>query len=447
MTALSVLPSARATPIVGHLPQMMRDPLAFLSQLGHTHGDLSTFRLGSRRAVLVNSPALIDRIVRDRNFVRSDDTRRAMRSFLGDGLLSLEGQPHLRHRRLMAPAFHRDRIKSYGQIMVDEALGMLTSWNVGDVRDVREEMMHLTLSVVSRALFGANTAAYAHDIDVSLRQILPWVSRLFNLMAAVPLHVPMMHTPSTRRAIRKLDEIVHKLVAERRAQPEDRGDLLSMLLAARDEDGSALSDEEVCAEALTILLAGHETTANTLCWAWHLITQHPEVQDALAAEVRAAIGDDDVTFDDLPKLPLTEQVIRETLRLYPTAWFTDRVPLADVELAGHRIPKGTMLAISVFVTHRDPRFFEEPQRFDPARFEPARAKQIPDGAYLPFGAGVHQCIGNMFALVEARLILATMVQRLILRPLPGHKVRPQAAVTLSMADPFPLQVHGVRYGS
>ncbi|MET0340442.1 MAG: cytochrome P450 [Polyangiales bacterium] len=447
MTSLSILPSSRATPILGHLPQMMRDPLGFLSQLGHTHGDLSTFRIGTRRALLVNSPALIDRIVRDRNCWRSEDTRRALRSFLGDGLLSLEGPTHLRHRRLMAPAFHKERIKAYARIMVDETVASLSSWRVGETRDVRGEMMHLTLSVVSRALFGTSSASHAHDIDVSLRQILPWVARMFNLLAAMPLHMPMMHTPATRRAIRKLDRIVRKIVAERRAHPEDRGDLLSMLLAARDEDGSALSDDEICAEALTIMLAGHETTANTLTWAWHLITKHPEVQEALAAEVRGVLGDRDVSFDDLAKLPLTEQVIRETLRLYPTAWWADRVPLADIELAGHRIPKGTMMVMSVYVTQRDARFFEDPERFDPSRFEPTRAKQIPEGAYLPFGAGVHQCIGNMFALVEARLILATMVQRLVLRAQPGHEVKAVPAVTLQMADPFPVTVHGVRYGS
>jgi cytochrome P450 len=230
-------------------------------------------------------------------------------------------------------------------------------------------------------------------------------------------------------------------VARRRSEGGDRGDLLSMLLATRDEDGSALSDEDICAEALTLLLSGHDTTANTMSWAWHLLTENPEVQESLATEVRSVIGDRPVTVDDLPKLPLVDQVISETLRLFPAIWIGDRVPPQDIELGGYTVAARTRVIYCMYVTQRDGRYFADPERFDPSRFSPARSGSIPDGAYLPFGAGVHMCIGNNFALMEARIILASMVQRFSFAAVAGHKVRKDPQIVLTMTSKFPVTIH------
>ena len=419
---------------------MLLHPLPFLSKVGRTYGDIASLTVGRRRAVFINSPALIDRVVRDRSLFRSDPTRRAMASFLGYGLLSLEDTTHLRHRRLMQPAFHKQRIANYGAIMARETERLLASYRDGERRDMRADMMELTLAIVSQALFHADARSEAREIGEALELITPWVVRGARMASMLPPDRSLPYPKRTRQAIATLQRLVRKLVADRRAAGEDRGDLLSMLLAARDEDGSALSDDDVCAEALTILLAGHETTALTLTWAWHLLTQHPEIQDALAHEVRALAGDRALTSDDLPKLPLAGQVVRETLRLYPPAWIGDRVPQRDTELGGHSLRAGTVVLFSIFVTHRDPRFFPDPERFDPDRFSPARLGQIPSGAYLPFGAGVHVCIGNSFALAEAQLVLAMMAQRFRFTRVSHKPVRLRPVITLGMADPFEVTV-------
>ncbi|HEX5657495.1 MAG TPA: cytochrome P450, partial [Polyangiales bacterium] len=255
-------------------------------------------------------------------------------------------------------------------------------------------------------------------------------SRLFRIDPGV------FYGKRARQAVAELQALVHEIVADRRVCGEDRGDLLSMLISARDEDGSALSDDDICAETLTMLLAGHDTTAHTLTWAWHLLTQNPSWLDAVTQEVRAALGERDVTFEDLPQLTLVDRVVRETLRLYPPAWYADRVSAQDTELGGYRIPAGTAVVWSTWVTHRDARWFAEPERFDPDRFTPERAARIPEGAYMPFGAGVHMCIGNTFALTEARVILTAMVQSFAIRATPRQPVRPRPMVTLGMQHPF-----------
>ena len=434
------IPGPRGLPVVGHLPWLVRDSLGFLQRLSREHGDVAAFRVGMTPAVLINAPKLIDRIIKDRSFERSRGTRRALASFLKHGLLSLEGQPHMRHRRLMQPAFHRERIKRYGEIMASETYAALDQWQSQQPRDLRADMMRLTFAIVTRALFNSETKADAERVDRALQQIQPAVMRMGQLLRVVPFELPMLYAPKTRKAIQSLHQVVVSLIQQRRREHADRGDLLSMLLTARDEDGSALSDDDICAEILTMLFAGHETTANTMTWAWHVLTQQPEQQEALAAEVRALLGDRPISFDDLPRLTLADRMVRETMRLYPAAWWADRMSTGAVELGGYTIPANTLVVFSVYVTQRDARYFAAPERFDPDRFSPERISQIPEGAYLPFGAGVHMCIGNTFALMEARLILAAMAQRFKLVASPGanERVRALPMVTLGMAEPYPV---------
>lgn len=417
---------------------MLHDPLGFLIELARTHGDVASFRLGRTPAIFLNDPALIHRMIRDRGFERSEHTRRGLAALLGQGLLSLEGAPHLRHRRLMQPAFHRERIERYVSIMAEETYPVVDSFRHAEIVDLREVFMRLTFSIVARCLINDDTKHEAAKVDDIVRRVLPAVtnSTMASRIASFPL--PSLFGPGTRRSIRELHELAGGIVRERRARGGDRGDLLSMLLASRDEDGSALSDEDISAEALTILLAGHDTTAHTLTWAVYLLSQRPEIQDAIAAEVRAVAGDRALVAADLPRLSLVDRVVRETLRLYPPAWWADRAPTSAVELAGYDVPAGTLVVFSAYVTQRDGRWFAEPERFDPDRFLPERAAGIPDGAYVPFGGGVHACIGNVFALTEARLILAALLRRFSVRALRPENVRARALVTLGMADAFPV---------
>jgi cytochrome P450 len=321
---------------------------------------------------------------------------------------------------------------------VADTYAALSSWSSGQTRDLRADMIRLTFSIVSRTLLGSDIQEEAGEVDAVVQRIFPAVLLNAQLSRSVPFKLPLLYTPATRRAIARLHQVVVRIVQRRRRADDDRGDLLSMLLETRDEDGSALTDEEICAEALTILLAGHDTTAHTLTWCWHLLTQHPRIQEALAAEVRDVAGERELTFDDLPKLLLADRIVRETMRLYPASWWADRVSQQNTVLRGHTVPGNTMVVWSSYVTQRDARFFPRPEQFEPDRFLPARAAEIPAGAYLPFGAGVHNCIGNTFALMEARLILAAIAQRFSLHATPGHVVRPRAVITLGMADAFPV---------
>jgi len=419
--------------------------MRFLAELSRRYGDVAAFRVGTRSAVLVNHPELINRMLRDRSCLKSEESRKAMRSFLGDGLLTIEGAPHLRHRRMMAPAFHRERIRGYTELMCAETYADIASWRPGEKRDLHKDMMRVTFTIVTRALFSADRRDDAHEVEKALELIMPW-AMLGGAMANVLPSLPVIYPPSGKAAIARLNRLVLEIVARRRAEGGDRGDLLSMLLATRDEDGSALTDDDICAEALTLLVAGHDTTANTLTWAWHLLTQNPEVQEALYQEVQRVVGERALTPEDLPKLPLVEQVIHETLRLYPVIWIGDRVPQQDIELGGYAIPKGTEVVFSMWVTQRDERFFPDPERFDPARFSPARIGSIPDGAYFPFGAGVHKCIGHTFAQMEARIILAAMVQRFAISAIPGHKVRKTLGLVMAPARGFPVRLSARKIG-
>jgi cytochrome P450 len=431
-------PGPRALPLLGNAPALALDPLRYLTRLTREYGDVVRFHVGRQPAVLLNDPSLIDRVVRDRRFERSPRTRSSLQSLLGPGLLTLEGAPHLRHRRLIQPAFQRERIQQYVAIMAQETCRMLARWQHGQARDLRADMMRLTLAIVARALFDTDSAEHAERIERALAPVLPSLPRAAFLSCVLPFEPARFHGPRTRAAIRSLRDLVLEILRRRRG---DRGDLLSILIASRDEQGAALNDEEICAEILTLLLAGHDTTAHTLSWAWYLLSAHPELQDELAAEVRSAVGDRPIEAADLAQLQLADRVVRETMRLYPASWWSDRMWSQPSELGGFDIPANTMVAFSTYVTQRDARYFADPTRFDPARFLPERAAHIPEGAYLPFSAGVHACIGSGFALLEARLILAAIAQRFSVRALRPQAVRPKPLVTLGMADPFPVRLH------
>jgi cytochrome P450 len=414
------------------LVEFRRDPPGFLARVARDHGDAVRFRFPGQPVILFNHPDLIRDVLvtRARSFAKGRGLERT-KLLLGDGLLTSEGTLHLRQRRLVQPAFHRDRIASYGSTMVQAAERRASAWYEGATIDVLHEMMALTLAVVGRTLFGAEVEREADTvrtaIEIALKTLtlatLPFAERLDWL--------PLPHLLRFRRAKAQLDDIIYRLIQERRSGG-DRGDLLSLLLLAQDAegDGTGMTDLQLRDEAITLLLAGHETTANALTWTWYLVSQHPAVERELHGELDRTLGGRAPTADDLPDLPYTRRVLSEAMRLYPPAWVVGRRAVVDCEVGSHVVPSGVLVFVSQWVTHRDPRFFVDPERFDPERWTQEAAAARPKFSYYPFGAGPRVCIGEQFAWMEGVLVLATLARHWRLRLVPGHPVAPQAIVTL-----------------
>ncbi|MCA1556526.1 MAG: cytochrome P450, partial [Acidobacteria bacterium] len=352
---------------------------------------------------------------------------------LGEGLLTSEGEHHRRQRRLAQPAFHRKRIESYGAVMVDYAARTGARWHDGETLDITHEMMRLTLSIVGKTLFDTEVESEADEVGVALTQIL----ELFQmLLLPYSEYLERLPLPANRRFLRaraKLDAVIYRIINERRASGADRGDLLSMLLLAQDEEGDTggMSDEQLRDEALTIFLAGHETTANALSWTWYLLSQNPEAEAKLHAELDAVLdGGRLPTVEDLPQLRYTEMVLAESMRLYPPAWVVGRLSIKDYAVGDYVAKPDTLILFSQYVMHRDPRFFPEPLRFDPERFAPEAKEARPAYAYFPFGGGARRCIGEGFAWMEGTLLIATIARRWRMRLVPGHAVVEHPRITL-----------------
>jgi cytochrome P450 len=412
---------------------MTRNPLPFLMLNAQRYGDFVPFTIGPRRCFLVSDPDATREVLvtQQRNFVKSRGLER-MKLLLGDGLLTSEGEYHMRQRRLAQPAFHRERVMAYGSTMVAYAEQTSDRWRAGETFDVGTEMTRLTLGIVAKTLFGADVEGEAADIGAA-------ITDCFNAFAVAVLpfaelldHLPLPHNLRFRSAKRRLDATIYRIIAEHRAAGSDRGDLLSMLIAASDTDGdgAGMTDLQVRDEALTIFIAGHETTANVLTWTWYLLGEHPEIEGRLHEELDGVLGGRTPGTADLERLGYLRMVLAETMRLYPPAWLLGRRALADCTIGGHQVKTNDIIFMSQYVTHRDPRWYPEPDRFDPQRWTPEETARRPKFAYFPFGAGSRVCIGEQFALMEASLILATLAQRWQLRLVPGHPVVPRARITL-----------------
>jgi cytochrome P450 len=433
MSAEPVPPGPKGPPLVGDLFAFRRDPLAFLSRIARDYpGDVVRFRPGPRDVYLLKHPDLIKDVLvtHQHDFSKSRGLEWA-KLFLGEGLLTSEGEFHTRQRRLAQPAFHRQRIGAYAEDMVRRAVQAREAWSAGQVLDVDGEMMRLTLAVVSSSLFGTDVAASADEVREDLASIIALFPRfslpLFGLIQKLPLPSNLRFD----RAVARLDALVYRLIAERQRDGRDHGDLLSMLVLARDDEGGGrMTDRQLRDEVITLLLAGHETTSNALTWTWYLLSQNEEVEARWRDELRRVLGDRAPTFEDLPALPFTEMVLAESMRLFPPAWGMGRRALRDVTLGGFTIRKGAILALSPYIVHRDERFWPDPLRFDPDRFTAEAKAARPRFAYFPFGAGARSCIGEPFAWMEGVLLLATIGQRWRLRLLPGHPVELKALMTL-----------------
>jgi cytochrome P450 len=415
------------------LAAFRRDPLAFLERVHREHGDVAAWRFGRRRVYLLAHPELVRDVLvtRHRNFIKSRALQRA-RVILGHGLLTSEGDFHLRQRRLAQPAFHRERIAALGEQMVGFAGQTADAWRAGVEMDLPREMNRLTLAIAGKTLFGADVQAEADEIGSALTDALEAFKRLTNPLGPLLDKLPLPTTLRVRRASERLDATIYRMIAARRASGEDRGDLMSMLLAARDEegDGGGMTDLQLRDEVLTLFLAGHETTATALSWTWHLLAQHPEVEAKLHAELSAALAGRGPAASDLPRLAYTRAVLAESMRLYPPAWTIGREPKEEFEAGGYRIRAGTVVLVSPWLMHRDPRWWPDPLCFDPDRWTPEREAEQPRFAYFPFGGGPRKCIGEGFAWTEGILVLATLAQRWKLRHAPGVDVGRQPLITL-----------------
>jgi cytochrome P450 len=420
-------------PVVGLLPQFRKDPATFLLNLTRTYGDVVYFRLGPQHMYLLNRPEHVQDIlvVNQSKFIKSRLIQRA-KILLGEGLLTSEGKFHLRQRRLAQPAFHRDRLISYAVSMTQCAARAQSNWKSGETRDISEDMMRLTLAVVARTLFSADVEAEADQIGRAMTDVLGMFHMLVLPFSELLQSLPLPVNRRFEKARDQLDATIYRIIAERRASGEDRGDLLSMLLMAQDDegDGTGMSDQQVRDEALTLFLAGHETTANALTWTWYLLSQHPEVEARLHSELNSVLNGRLPTFEDIPQLRYTEMVLAESMRLFPPGWAISRLSVEDHTIDGYRIPAGSVCIVSPYTMHRKPEYWPEPERFDPERWTPEAREQRPRHSYFPFGAGPRICIGERFAWMEGILLIAKIAQRWQLRLEPGHKVEHQAQITL-----------------
>ena len=406
------------------------DPLGYFTGIARKYGDIAGLRILNFNIFLINHPDYIEDVLvnHPRKFIKGRILKANKRVF-GDGLLTSEGDFWLRQRRLAQPAFHRARIAGYGATMVEYTERLLDEWRHGEERDLHKEMMRLTLQIVGKTLFDADVERDAQNVGKSLELLLE-LGADFRRTIFIPQWLP---TPTNLRlelAIRRIEKVLYRIIAEKRASGRDAGDLLSMLLAAQDEDGSRMTDKQLRDEAITLFLAGHETTANTLSWTWWLLAQDAAVEAKLHAELQSVLGGRAPSLEDLPKLVYTNHVITESLRLYPAAWGTARTAIEDHEIAGYKVPRGSGVSFAQWTVHRDSRWYDAPEEFRPERWEGDLMKRLPRFAYFPFGGGPRQCIGSNFALMEAALILATIAQKFRFSLVEGHPVVPLASITL-----------------
>jgi cytochrome P450 len=352
-----------------------------------------------------------------------------------------EGQSWLRQRRLIQPAFSRQRVESYAPAMVDCTQRMLAGWSTGQVCNLHQALMQLTMTIAGRTLLGIDIGERFQELARCLDGVMHDFLARFHAAVPLPQWLPTPRNLLLKRTVAKLDQILQQLIDERRAAGAAGGDFLSILLSARDEeDGQGISDRQIRDEVMTMFLAGHETTANALSWTWYLLGQNPEMQQRVQDEARSVLGGQQPTPADVPKLVFCEQVICESMRLYPPAYVIGRRPMEDVMIGEHFIPKNTNVLMSQWIVHRDPRWFADPLRFDPDRWSGDFAQRLPKYAYFPFGGGPRLCIGNGFAMFEAPLILAMIAQRFTLELVSSEPIKPLPAVTLRPGQPIMMRI-------
>ncbi len=433
------------------------NPILLFQHLAQTYGRIAHYKLAWQHIVFLNDPELIREILINQApaFIK-ERTQRRMKILLGEGLITSEGEFHKRQRRIAAPAFHRQRIQAYGSVMVERAAAARERWHAGQSLDIGAEMMQLALEVVARTLFNTDVTSDVRQINTEVNAIM----ELYNYLIALPMAEAYLHWPVPglvrfRKARARLDAVVHRMILQHRAAGVDAGDLLSMLIASRDEEAaegagapgdakadSAMTDAQLRDEIITIFLAGYETVANALTWTWVLLAQNPEAEARFHEELDTVLGGRLPTLDDLPQLRYTEMVFAESMRLYPPAWAMGRQSTQAITLGPYHFPPETYFFFSQYVIQRDPEYFPDPLRFNPERFTPEAKANRPRFAYFPFGGGGRQCIGEAFAWMEGVLTLATIAQRWRIRLDPDQRIDVQPKITLR--PKFPIHMTAER---
>ncbi len=433
MTKKNQPPTVKAGLFGGHFLKFRRQPTEFLQTLANL-GDVTFLNLGGNPAYFLNHPDLIRDLLVTSNakFIKGRALQRS-KKLLGEGLLTSEGAAHLRQRRMIQPAFHREKIKIYTEAMTEYAAKMANEWQAGEVRDIDQEMMRLTLQIVGKTLFSANVEDEANEVGEALTAIIKMFNYLLLPFSELLEKLPIPQARRFNRSKETLDKVIYGIINERRKSGEDKGDLLSMLLLAQDEDdGATMSDEQVRDECLTLFLAGHETTANALTWTFYLLSQNPEKMAKLSAELDSVLPNGKIPrIEDLPNLKYTESVLAESMRLFPPAWAIGRLAVEEHDFGGYEIPKGALVLLSPYITHRDSRFWENADYFVPERWEKLSIKEAGNKfIYFPFSKGVRSCIGEGFAWAEGILLIATLLRKWNLKLMPEQQIGLSPLMTL-----------------
>lgn len=429
-------PGPKGNLILGVMPEFTRDQLGFIER-ARNYGDVVRMRFLYLTAYFLYHPDDIEYVVATnaKNFIKARSLRSPFfRRLVGNGLLTSEHDEWKRQRRLAQPAFHRQRISAYGEIMVDYTERMMKGWNDGAERDIHRDMMRLTLEIVVKTLFNADVSADADKVGRVLAQIVKPFASQATLKWIKDNRLPTAAHRRFNQDANEIDAIVYRIIAERRGSGSDQGDLLSMLLQAHDEDGSQMSDKQLRDEVMTLFLAGHETTALTLSWAWYLLANNPDSERKFHEELQQVLGGRAPTVADLPRLKYCEMIAKESMRLYPPAFGLGREAIEECEIGGYRVPAKTQVFMFQWATQRDPRYFDEPTEFRPERWTEEFSNSLPKYAYFPFGGGPRFCIGNSFAMMEIILVLATIGQRYRLTLAPNQKVELMPAMSLRPRD-------------
>jgi cytochrome P450 len=441
ITARRLPPGPKGGLLLGNTLDYLRDSLGFTTGAAHEYGDIVRLRLGNLRTYLLTNPEHIEYVLRSHadQFMK-DKLTRWLVPLLGQGLLTSEGAFWRRQRRLAQPSFQHQQIARYASIMVEHTERMLETWRDDEIRHPHRELTRLTLSVVAKTLFDAELSGDASAVGESVEVVqnhfmspMRWF-RVFD-------YLPLPSNRRYRRAMRQIDDVIYRIIRDRRQSGHDPGDLLSRLLAARDDEGRGMTDRELRDEMVTLVLAGHETTALALFFTLYLLSQSPRAENALAAELGGLPQDRPLSAQDVPALRYTEWIVRESMRLYPPAWVIAREALCDCEIGGYDVPKGTQLFALQWVVHRDARWFADPDEFRPERWDNDLIKRLPKCAYFPFGDGPRICIGNHFAMMEAVLILATIARRFRLSVEPGQTLELLPSITLRPRRELRMRVH------
>lgn len=435
----------------GHLHRLFgSDILDGLTFVHRRYGDFVRTRLPLQLYFVADPQVIEEILVKKAEAFHKDRTSRLLSRVIGNGLLVNDGESWRRQRKLLQPAFHQQQLQSYASLMVEAIERACTGWRVGEVRNIHEDMMGVTLRIVAGTLFGADVSASASDLGAVISALMEEFTRLLGLAGRFrpPPWVPTPANRRFRRSASRVEAVILEIIEARRktiaVAGTPGGDLLSLLIAARDEQGGTMTDVQVRDEAMTLFLAGHETTALALTYALHLLACHPDRQARLADELRSVLGDRPPALADLEHLRFTEMVLLETMRLYPPAWALGRRATRPLEIGGYQLPQGAEFVMSPWVVHRDPRRFDEPQAFRPERWEGDLAQRLPRFTYFPFGGGPRVCIGNRFAMMEAKLVLARALQRFRFAAAGPPDLALLPSVTLRPRGPVPLRLEAPR---